>query len=75
MSAIKDIKRKCVREMAEMREVIRSMEEHVHSGQLYHLMMVSTFFDTLRYHLKDGDLRPENIDLILNLKQKELEND
>lgn len=71
MSDIKNLKRKCLRNMVEMRDVLRNMDNYIHSGNPTHLMMVSTFFDTLRHHLTDGDLTPENIDLILNLKLSE----
>ncbi len=71
MSAMKELKRKCLHDIVQMRTILRQMDDYIHSGDVYHLHMVSTFFDTLRHHLNDGDLRPENIDLILNLKLKE----
>ena len=66
-----DLKREITHDIRQMRDILNNMEEYVRAGNPKHMAMVATFFHVLRYHLKDGDLSPESIDLTLNLKHQE----
>ena len=67
----KDMKRMIAHDIRQMRDILNTMEGYVKGGDPKHMAMVATFFHVLRHHLKDGDLTPENVDLVLNLKHNE----
>jgi hypothetical protein len=48
------------------------MQNYIHSGKTYDLLVIDTFFDVLKHHLSDGDLCPEEIDRVLRHKHAEL---
>ena len=66
-----ELKRTIIHDIKEMRTILSSMEERVKSNDPYQLALAATFFDLLKYHIEDGDLKPEAIDLALNLKHHE----
>lgn len=66
-----DLKREITYDIRQMREILTNMERYVKNGVPQEMAMVATFFHVLKYHLKDGDLSPESIELTLNLKHKE----
>lgn len=66
-----DLKREITHDIRQMRDILNNMEGYVKAGDPKHMAMVATFFHVLRYHLKNGDLSPESIELTLNLKHKE----
>lgn len=68
MSQRKQIKRAILRDVKEFRDMIRYLENAVHTGKPEHLAMAGIFFDVLKMHVKEGDLSPKVIKGLLDNK-------
>ncbi len=64
-----------IKQIKEMRNTLVCLEMSARTGDPKKMAMVATFFHVLNHHLEDGDLTPENIDLVLHLKHNELLNE
>lgn len=57
--------------LAGMRRVLKLMENSLASENADKICVASAFFQILKYHMEDGDLRPENISLATMLRGDE----
>ncbi len=71
MTKKSDLKRTIIHDIKEMRYILNSVEERARTNNPYQMALAATFFHILKYHIQEGDLTPESIDLALNLKHQE----
>lgn len=54
--------------LAGMKRVLKLMENSLKSENADKICVASAFFQILKHHMEDGDLRPENISLATMLR-------
>lgn len=54
--------------LAGMKRVLKLMENSLKSENAYNICVASAFFQILKHHMEDGDLRPEQITLATMLR-------
>ena len=71
MTKKSDLKRTIIHDIKEMRYILNSVEERARTNDPYQMALAATFFHIPKYHIQEGDLTVENIDLALNIKHQE----
>jgi hypothetical protein len=54
--------------LAGFRRVIKLMDDSLSSNNPDHICVASAFFQIIKYHIEDGDLKPENLSLATLLR-------
>lgn len=65
---IRDLKQEAKKSCAAMKRVLKKMDEYLASSNPDSICVASAFFQILKHHMEDGDLRPENISLATMLR-------
>lgn len=67
---LKTKRRNARKQIKSAREIITKMEKYVFREDSYAVGLGCAFLQVLEYHLKDGDLRPDNVHLAYLLRDK-----
>jgi len=71
--AIRELKRDAKKSAAGMKRVFKLMDESLASNNPDKICAASAFFQILKHHMEEGDLKPENISLATMLRGDGLE--
>jgi len=66
--AIRAMRQDANKSLAGMKRVLKLMENSLKSENADKICVASAFFQILKHHMEDGDLRPENISLVTMLR-------
>lgn len=69
MTTIREQKREAKKAIKEIKKVIEHMELYINSANPQAVMIAHSFFYTLSYHMKEGDLEPKNVHLTALLRR------
>lgn len=65
---IRVLRKDANKSLAGMKRVLKLMETSLSSENPDKICVASAFFQILKHHMEDGDLRPENISLVTMLR-------
>lgn len=68
---IRAMKQDANKSLAGMKRVMKLMQNSLKSENADKICVASAFFQILKHHMEDGDLRPENISLATMLRGDE----
>ena len=71
--AIRDLRQEAKKSCAGMKRVLKLMDDSLASNDPDKICVASAFFQILKHHMEQGDLRPENISLATMLRGDGLE--
>lgn len=66
--SIRTMRQEAKKSLAAMKRVIKLMEASIASENPDKICVASAFFQILKHHMEEGDLRPENISLATMLR-------
>ncbi len=69
--AIRTMRQEANKSLAGMKRVLKLMENSLKSENADKICVASAFFQILKHHMEDGDLRPENITLATMIRGDE----
>lgn len=69
MATIREQKREAKKSVKEIKKVVDHMESYLNSDNPQAVMIAHSFFYTLSYHMKEGDLEPKNVHLTALLRR------
>lgn len=55
--------------LVESKRIIKTMESWLNSPNEHKIEMASSFFQIFKYHIEEGDLHPDNINLAALLRK------
>jgi hypothetical protein len=67
---LKAKRRAARKQIKSAREIINHMEKYIFREDAYAVGLGCAFLQVLEYHLKDGDLRPDNVHLAYLLRKR-----
>ena len=68
---IRTMRQDANKSLAGMKRVLKLMENSLKSENADKICVASAFFQILKHHMEDGDLRPENITLATMIRGDE----
>lgn len=71
---IRDLKQEAKKNCASMKRVLALMDKYLATSNPDSILVASAFFQILKYHIEEGDLKPENISLATMLRGDDPQN-
>lgn len=68
---IRNMRSDAKKSLAAMKRVLKLMESSLASENADKICVASAFFQILKHHMEDGDLRPDNITLVTLIRGDE----